>query len=110
MMRLPMSAAGAGLLRSLLQRAGASRETIRLVSYRASEWKSLTLDGERHDLALRIAGSGRDAVALLLVDGLENHQFAIPGQIVADIMAEMGPPLGRDEFIEVRIEALTIAE
>ncbi|MEO5640429.1 MAG: hypothetical protein ABIQ98_01525 [Sphingomicrobium sp.] len=110
MMRLPMSAAGAGLLRSLLLRAGASRETVHLVTYRAREWQSLILDGEWHEFALRIPGDGRDAVAQLLIAGIEDHEFAIPGQIVADITAIISPTTDRDAAIEVRIEALTIAE
>ena len=57
MMRMPLSAAAAGLLRALLVRAGVSRNRILLSAFESVDWQSLTLAGERHRirLALRAA-------------------------------------------------------
>lgn len=110
MMKLAMSTAAAGLLRALLARAGVDRNRILLSDFRSVDWNSLTFAGERHEIALRIPGPGAPAVAALLVDGLEDAEFIIPGQIVADI-ALVGPPAHHsDGAISLEIEALTVAE
>jgi hypothetical protein len=108
MNRIPMSSAGAGLLRALLARGGTTREQVRLVSYRASDWGSLTFEGERHELVLRLAGTDRSATTALMLDGLDEHEFELCGQIVADITAHITQTTDVDRAIEVRIEALTV--
>lgn len=109
MMKLAMSAAAAGLLRALLARAGINRDRILLTDFRSVDWNSLTFAGERHHIALRIPGPGAASVANLLVNGLEDAEFAIPGQIVADIA--LARPLADqpDGAILIDIEALTVA-
>ena len=59
---------------------------------------------------LRIPGPGATAVAALLVDGLEEADFTIPGQIVADITLTRPPAQMEDGAIIVEIEALTVSE
>ena len=110
MMKLAMSTAAAGLLRALLDRAGVDRNRILLSDFRSIDWNSLTFAGERHEIALRIPGPNATAVSALLVDGLEDADFAIPGQIFADIA--LARPLTRqpDGSILLAIEALTVAE
>lgn len=110
MMKLAMSAAAAGLLRALLARAGVDRNRILLSDIRSTDWNSLTFAGERHVIALRIPGPGAVPIADLLADGLEEANFSVPGQIVADI-AIVGPrTIEADGAITVEIEALTVAE
>jgi hypothetical protein len=109
-MRLPMSPAASALLRALLARAEVGRDRILLIEWRSTDWQSLTLIGERHNIRLRVPGPDALEVALKLVDGLEEAEFTIPGQIVADIaLTEPFHPCG-DGSIEIGIEALTIAE
>jgi len=110
MMKLAMSAAAAGLLRALLARAGVDRNRILLSNFRSSEWNSLTFTGERHAIALRIPGPGAASVAALLINGLEDADFVIPGQIVADIALVRPPTKQADGAIILEIEALTVAE
>ena len=110
MMKLAMSTAAAGLLRALLDRAGVDRNRILLSDFRSVDWNSLTFAGERHEIALRIPGPNAAAVCALLVNGLEEADFAIPGQIVADI-ALARPLHGQpDGSFLLAIEALTVAE
>lgn len=110
MMKLAMSPAASGLLRALLRRAGIGRDRILLTDWRSTDWQSLTLMGERHRVRLRIPGPGAPDVVARLTDGLEEAEFEIGGQIVADI-ALSGKPQARDDgSIEVAIEALTVAE
>jgi len=110
MMKLAMSAAAAGLLRALLARAGVDRNRILLSNFQSTDWNSLTFAGERHEIALRIPGPGSPAVAALLIEGLEDAEFAIPGQIVADIALARPPTPQPDGAITLEIEALTVAE
>lgn len=108
MIKIPMSAAGSGLVRALLARAGVSREQVRLVAYRATDWRSLTFTGERHELTLRIPGEDRATIARRLLDGLDEHEFTLTGQIVADLASNMTATTDREPAIEVRVEALTV--
>lgn len=110
MMKLAMSTAAAGLLRALLHRTGVDRNRILLSNFRSTDWNSLTFAGERHHILLRIPGPGAASVAALLVDGLEEADFTIPGQIVADIALTRPPAEMEDGAIMVEIEALTVAE
>ncbi len=110
MMKLAMSTAAAGLLRALLHRTGVDRNRILLSNFRSTDWNSLTFAGERHHILLRIPGPGAAQVAALLVDGLEEADFTIPGQIVADIALTRPLADMEDGAIMVEIEALTVAE
>lgn len=108
MNRLPMSKAAAGLLRALLNRVGTGRERVLLSNIRSTDWQSLTFVGERHELEFRLCGPEADMLLHKLTGGLEDADFALPGQIVAD-MAVWGEPERRDDgSILVRLEALTI--
>ena len=110
MMKLAMSTAAAGLLRALLARAGVDRNRILLSDFRSTDWNSLTFAGERHEITLRIPGPNARTIAALLIEGLEDADFAIPGQIVADITLAKLPVDQRDGSILIEIEALTVAE
>ena len=110
MMKLAMSTAAAGLLRALLARAGVDRNRILLSDFRSIDWNSLTFAGERHEITLRIPGPNASTVAALLIEGLEDADFTIPGQIVADITLAKPPVDQRDGSVLIEIEALTVAE
>lgn len=110
MMKLAMSPAAAGLLRALLQRGGVDRDRILLSQFRSIDWRSLTFSGERHRIDLRIPGPGAAAVADMLTRDLAEAEFAIPGQIVADISVDGAMIEHPDGAISLTIEALTIAE
>ena len=110
MTRLPLSPAAAGLLRALLARAGVSRNRILLIELQSVDWQSLTLAGERHRIQLRVAPPDSAAIADRLTIGLEDAEFAIAGQIVADIALVGAPQLEDDGSTTVKIEALTVVE
>lgn len=110
MMKLALSPAAAGLLRALLARAGINRDRILLTDFRSVDWQSLTFIGERHEIELRIPPPNAQRLAARLSDGLADADFAIPGQIVADVGLERPPADDRDGSVTLHIEALTIAE
>ena len=110
MMKLAISPAAAGLLRALLGRAGFDRNRILLNNFRTIDWQSLTFMGERHEMELRMPGPNAGALVDCLTDGLSDAEFAIPGQIVADIGIERPPSRNDDGSFSLFIEALTISE
>jgi hypothetical protein len=110
MLKLALSPAAAGLLRALIARAGIDRDRILLTEFRSTDWQSLTFVGERHEMELRVPGPGADELARLLTDGLDEAEFAIPGQIVADIGLSHPPSQNGDGSVTLQLEALTIAE
>lgn len=110
MMKLAMSQAAMGLLRALIGRAEISRDRILLSEWQSVDWQSLTFVGERHRIVLRITGPHSDAIAMRLTASLEDAEFVIPGQIVADIALIEEPKLGNDGSTEVKLEALTVEE
>ena len=110
MNRLLMSRAASGLLRALLRRAGDHADRILLTEIQSCDWQSLTFTGERHVIDLRVSGPAALAIARTLLDGLEDAEFDIPGQIVADINCARGPTPGPDGSIDLVIEALSITE
>jgi hypothetical protein len=110
MMKLALSPAAAGLLRALLARAGVDRDRILLTDFRSTDWQSLTFVGERHEMELRVPGPAADQLVDRLVSGLADAEFAIPGQIVADICLERPPARNSDGSFSLFIEALTVDE
>jgi len=111
MTKIPMSLAAAGLLRALLERArNDHRDRILLTEFESIEWQSLTFIGERHRMQFRIIGLEPDEVVRTLTDGLEDEEFSIPGNIVADIALASEPQCNSDGSVSVVLEALTISE
>jgi len=110
MLKIAMSAAAANLLRVLIARAGVPRDRILLTDVQSTDWQSLTLTGERHQIDLRISPPHSEAVARRMCFGLEDAEFSIPELIVADIAVLEGPARERDGSTRVTIEALTIEE
>ena len=110
MMKMAMSQAAMGLLRALIARSGVPRDRILLSEWRSVDWQSLTFVGERHNIVLRITGPHSAVVVERLIAGLDEADFVIPGQIVADISVIGEPRAEADGSMEVTLEALTIAE
>ena len=104
-----LAPAAAGLLRGLVARSGASRSEVLLTEVRSVDWHSLTFDGERHEISMRFTGPGAEREADRMLDGLEEHEFTLPGAIVADISVA-GRCVGLDDgSVSIAIEALTIS-
>jgi hypothetical protein len=110
MLKIAMSAAASGVLRALIGRAGVPRDRILLTDIQSTDWQSLTFVGERHRICLRVTAPDSDAIARRLADGIEDAEFAISGQIMADIHVTAGPEHGADGSTALIIEALTIED
>ncbi len=104
-----LSPAAAGLLRGLIARSGARRSDVLLTDVRSVDWRSLTFDGERHELSMRFTGPDAVLEADRMVAGMEDHEFSLNGAIVADINV-LGRCVGLgDGSVSLAIEALTIS-
>lgn len=103
-----LSATAAGLLRSLITRSEAKRSDVLLTEVRSVDWRSLTFDGERHEIAMRFTGPEAAREAERMLEGLDEHEFVLAGTIVADITV-VGRCVGLDDAsVSVALEALTI--
>jgi hypothetical protein len=109
-MKIAMSAAASGLLRALLARAKVPRNRILLTGLRSVDWQSLTFIGERHEIALRIPPPDALVIADQITAGLEDAEFRLPGQVVADIRLVSEPRAEPGGSLVLHLEALTIEE
>jgi len=70
-------------------------------------WASGIFSGARHRLSLRLEGPGAGEAATAFIAGIEDHQFALDGHVVADI--SLGECDHWDHSARLTIEALTVA-
>ena len=55
-----------------------------VVEHRARSWASITFSGTRHKLVIDFEGATAVEAGEELIARLEDHEFSIPGQLVAD--------------------------
>ncbi|MEZ5695197.1 MAG: hypothetical protein R3E18_01820 [Sphingomonadaceae bacterium] len=94
-------------LRSALQVLAAGQG--QLLSHAEKPWASITFSGSRH--TLRFAFDGAEAVSAGedLIDVLPEHEFTIPGQLVADaIVTGVDHALLHSPRMEVTLEVLML--
>ncbi|MBD3730410.1 MAG: hypothetical protein IE933_11960 [Sphingomonadales bacterium] len=74
-------------------------------------WASITFSGSRHTIALAFHGADAVAAGEELVAALPDHEFTIPGQIVADaqVVAVAHTMLPRP-VLEVEVEVLLLED
>lgn len=82
-----------------------------LVSHRESGWASITFSGTRHELVLRFEGIEDVEAGELLIERLPDHEFSIPGQLVADAtIIKVEHHFGPVEWLEVTAVLLLLEE
>ena len=107
MNRLAMSNAGSTLLRLLIARAGVPRNRILLTEIESVEWRSLTFNGERHRMSLRVSDPDSATIVDRMCDGLSECELSAAGLIVVDIVV-VARNATADGSTSVAIEALTV--
>ena len=65
-----------------LQRLGGGHGE--LVSHAERPWSSITFSGTRHSIVLRFSGEEASDAGEALIAALPDHEFTVPGQLVAD--------------------------
>lgn len=104
-----MSGAAAQLLRSLVGRTGLDPDRILVGRFHSVDWRSLTFNGERHELSLRLTGSDPAAALAQLRERISDAEWPLVGHVVADIVI-VSETIKRDGSIIVAIEALTLTD
>lgn len=96
------------LLSSIMQLAGGKAALLR---HSERPWASVTFSGSRHSITLAFAGHDAVAAGDVFLTALPDHEFVIPGQIVADasilrVQHDMLP----EPLLEVEAELLLIED
>ncbi|MFW2351211.1 hypothetical protein [Qipengyuania sp.] len=83
----------------------------KVLTHTEKAWASITFAGTRHCLALLFAGEEAVEAGEAFVAELPEHEFAIPGQLVADAgMTEVEHRLVPQPRLVVRCELLLLEE
>lgn len=69
------------LLSAVVRLAGGKAELLRHIE---RPWASVTFTGTRHTIALAFTGTEAVAAGEVFIAALPEHEFAIPGQLVAE--------------------------
>lgn len=96
------------LLSALLELANGRAELIR---HSERAWASVTFSGTRHSVVLAFSGDQAVPAGEALIDLLPDHEFTIPGQLVADaaVMRVEHTALPQPR-LEVELEVLMLDE
>ncbi|MEO6041017.1 MAG: hypothetical protein ABIP41_03885 [Croceibacterium sp.] len=99
----------AGRLREALVALAGGLATI--VNHSEKSWASITFAGTRHRLELAFAGDAPIAAGELFIAFLPEHEFALPGQLVADAaITAVDHTLMPEPRLRVRVELLLLDE
>ncbi len=74
-------------------------------------WASITFAGTRHEVVLEFCGAEAVAAGEELIERLPDHEFTLPGQLVADAdIAKVDHRFGAMERLEVTAVLLLLEE
>ncbi len=82
-----------------------------MLSHTESAWSSITFSGTRHELMLDFNGSEAVATGEEFIANLPEHEFQIPGQLVADAtVRSVDHRFGEDERMVVTAVLLLLED
>lgn len=82
-----------------------------ILAHSEKSWASVTFAGTRHRLDLAFTGAEAIEAAEHFIAFLPEHEFAIPGQLVADAaVVAVDHRIGPDARMEIRAELLLLDE
>ncbi len=82
-----------------------------LLTHEETNWSSITFAGTRHELMLDFNGSEEVAAGEDFIADLPEHEFTIPGQLVADAtIKEVDHRFGADERMVVTVVLLLLED
>ncbi|MFN4039558.1 MAG: hypothetical protein ACK4IB_09485 [Erythrobacter sp.] len=104
----PRRSLGDRVRRALLALAD-NRAAIR--SHQEKAWASITFSGSRHEVVLEFTGSDAVLAGESLIECLPDHEFAIPGHLVADAAIQTVEHLfGPEERLTITAVLLLLEE
>ena len=82
-----------------------------LLAHEEKPWASITFTGTRHEVVLEFCGAEAVLGGEELIERLPDHEFAIPGQLVADAtVTKVDHRFGAMERLEVTAVLLLLEE
>jgi len=82
-----------------------------LLTHEEKAWNSITFSGTRHEVMLDFSGAEAVAAGEDFIANLPEHEFRIPGQLVADAtISEVDHRFGADERMVVTAVLLLLEE
>jgi hypothetical protein len=82
-----------------------------ILSHREKSWASITFAGTRHRLELEFAGGEAISAGEMFIVFLPEHEFMLPGQLVADAaVAAVDHRLAPEPKLLVSVELLLLEE
>lgn len=82
-----------------------------LLSHDEKAWASITFSGTRHEVVLEFCGADAVVGGEELIERLPDHEFAMPGQLVADAtITKVDHRFGAMERLEVTAVLLLLEE
>ncbi len=96
-------------VRAALGKLAAGRGII--LSHEEKAWASITFSGSRHEVALKFTGIDAVMAGEDLIERLPDHEFAIPGHLVADAaVTAVDHRFGPEERLTVTCVLLLLEE
>jgi hypothetical protein len=88
-----------------------SGQCAKCVKHEESAWSSITFSGTRHEVTLVFEGAAQVANGEEFMELLPEHEFSLPGQLVADAtIREVDHRFGMHERLEVTAVLLLLEE
>ncbi|RNJ63442.1 MAG: hypothetical protein EDM03_03265 [Porphyrobacter sp. IPPAS B-1204] len=82
-----------------------------VLGHEEKPWVSITFSGTRHEVVLEFCGPEAVAAGEALIERLPDHEFALPGQLVADAtITKVDHRFGAMERLEVTAVLLLLEE
>lgn len=82
-----------------------------VLTHEEKAWASITFSGSRHELVIEFCSAEAVAAGEELIERLPDHEFAIPGQLVADAtITKVDHRFGAAERLEVTAVLLLLEE
>ena len=82
-----------------------------LLSHDEKPWSSITFSGAKHELMLDFNGADQVAAGETFIAALPEHEFSIPGQLVADAtISEVEHRFGSEERMVVKAVLLLLED
>lgn len=82
-----------------------------VLGHEEKAWASITFAGTRHEVVLEFCGPDAVAAGEELIERLPDHEFALPGQLVADAtITKVDHRFGAMERLEVTAVLLLLLE
>lgn len=82
-----------------------------VTSHRETPWASITFAGTRHEVIIEFLGKSAIEAAEAFIEQLPEHEFSLPGQLVADAaIAEVDHQLGPSPRMTITTNLLLLEE